>query len=188
MKITCEYCGTLMEDTAPACPSCGAPNGHIPRAANGIPQTIEELKDYCAKQNLPLEQMRFFIGVDYREPKAFGIYKDPNSGRCIVYKNKSDGSRAIRYEGTDEAYAVNEMYQKLKSEVANQKMHQLAAHLPGVLQYPQGSHIWAIHYFESRNQLVPSAERYPPGPNVVSGFRDSVLQPHHKKHFPVPSS
>lgn len=35
----------------------------------------------------------------------------------MVYKNKDDGSRAIRYRGKDEAYAVNELYLKLKSEV-----------------------------------------------------------------------
>lgn len=62
---------------------------------------------------------RFFIGEDYKEPKAFGIYQDGN--RFIVYKNKADGSRAIRYDGLDEAYAVNEIYLKLKEEIANQK-------------------------------------------------------------------
>ena len=35
----------------------------------------------------------------------------------MVYKNKADGSRAVRYSGPDEAYAVRELYLKLKSEV-----------------------------------------------------------------------
>ena len=42
----------------------------------------------------------------------------------IVYKNKADGTRAVRYKGTDEAYAVNELYLKLKDEILNQKAHQ----------------------------------------------------------------
>ncbi|MCH5286351.1 MAG: hypothetical protein J1E43_02925 [Christensenellaceae bacterium] len=80
------------------------------------PKTIEELKAFCAEKGMPLERMRFFIGEDCREPRAFGIYRDEN-GDCVVYKNKDDGSRAVRYQGPDEAYAVNELYEKLKSEV-----------------------------------------------------------------------
>lgn len=41
----------------------------------------------------------------------------------VVYKNKDDGQRALRYRGTDEAYAVNELYLKLKDEILNQKAH-----------------------------------------------------------------
>lgn len=81
-----------------------------------IPKTIEELKAFCAEKGMPLEKMRFFIGEDYREARAFGIYKDED-GRFVVYKNKSDGSRAVRYHGYDEAYAVKEIYEKLRSEV-----------------------------------------------------------------------
>ena len=64
----------------------------------------------------------FFIGIDYRQPRAFGIYQAGNE--FIVYKNKADGTRAVRYQGTDEAYAVNELYLKLKDEILNQKAHQ----------------------------------------------------------------
>ena len=46
--------------------------------------------------------MRFFIGEDFREARAFGIYK-AGENRFVVYKNKSDGSRAVRYDGPDEA-------------------------------------------------------------------------------------
>ena len=35
----------------------------------------------------------------------------------------ASGERAIRYQGVDEAYAVNELYQRLKSEIADQKEH-----------------------------------------------------------------
>ena len=78
------------------------------------PQTIEELKQYCMDRGMPLERMRFFIGEDCREPRAFGIYRDGD--RFVVYKNKANGSRAVRYHGPDEAYAVNELYQKLLDE------------------------------------------------------------------------
>ena len=86
------------------------------------PRTIEELKQWYIDKNLPAENItRFFIGKDYKGARAFGIYKDEMTEKVVVYKNKSDGSRAIRYEGMDEAYAVNEIYQKLKSEIYNQK-------------------------------------------------------------------
>lgn len=62
---------------------------------------------------------KIFIGINYKKPKAFGIYQDGD--QFIVYKNKANGERAIRYQGTDEAYAVNELYLKLKSEILNQK-------------------------------------------------------------------
>lgn len=119
MKIQCDYCGNTYEDTQEKCPSCGAPN---PSHQNtGQPKTIEELQDWYKKRNLPdPEVTRFFIGIDYKEPKAFGIYKNENS-EFIVYKNKADGSRAVRYKGKDEQYAVNELYQRLKDEIVHQK-------------------------------------------------------------------
>ena len=57
---------------------------------------------------------------NYQQPRAFGIYQN-EKGEFIVYKNKDNGQRAIRYQGTDEAYAVNELYMKLKEEILNQK-------------------------------------------------------------------
>ncbi len=116
MKIKCDYCGSFIDDTDQTCPNCGAVNEHVMRSADGIPKTIDELKAFCQSKNLPLEEMRFFIGVNYTEPKAFGIYQD-DDGNFIVYKNKGDGTRSERYRGKDEAYAVNEIYQKLKSEI-----------------------------------------------------------------------
>ena len=115
MQVKCEYCDNYIDGTAEQCPYCGAPNINKVRAANRIPRTIPELQAFCAEHNLDLERMHFHIGEDYRGPKAFGIYEE--NGRYIVYKNKSDGSRAIRYQGTDEAYAVNEIYQKMKAEL-----------------------------------------------------------------------
>lgn len=124
MKINCVFCGTAFNDTQEQCPHCGAPNSGIVRTANDQPITIDQLKQWYKERGLPpAEVTRFFIGVDYKEPRAFGIYKDENTGVCTVYKNKDNGERAIRYEGTDEAYAVNELYQRLKQEIIQQKMN-----------------------------------------------------------------
>ena len=114
MKVVCDYCDCYIEATDEKCPNCGAPNTHFVRTASDTPKTIEQLKDFCIRKNLPLEKMHVHIGENYNQPKAFGIYKDPATGHFIVYKNKGDGTRSIRYEGTDEAYAVNEIYMKIK--------------------------------------------------------------------------
>ena len=124
MKIKCDWCGSWINDFDQVCPNCGGVNNNYNRYANGVPQTIEELKAWAKEMNLPLEEMRTFIGEDYKGSKAFGIYKDETDGTFVVYKNKEDGTRAVRYKGTDEAYAVNELYQKMKERVAVQKAHQ----------------------------------------------------------------
>lgn len=123
MKIPCEYCGQMIPETVQVCPHCGAANSRVKRTAYGVPTTIEELRAYCKQHNLPLQDMRVFLGEDYRGAKAFGIYRDETTGNFIVYKNKADGSRAVRYEGNDEAYAVNELYLKIKERVDEQKRH-----------------------------------------------------------------
>ena len=134
MKIKCEYCEQMIEDTDPQCPYCGAINEHVKRGASEVPTTIEELKSFCAAHNMPLEKMRFFIGEDYKGARAFGIFQDGN-GDFVVYKNKDNGQRAVRYKGKDEAYAVNEIYQKLKAEVLDRKGGQRNASQPA--QRPQ---------------------------------------------------
>ena len=119
-KVKCEFCGAFIDETAEKCPNCGAVNVNYKRFTDATPKTIEELQSWYAARKLPPEKVtRFFIGKDVREPKAFGIYK--NGSDVIVYKNKADGSRAIRYQGKDEAYGVNEIYMKLKSEILDQK-------------------------------------------------------------------
>ena len=121
MQVKCNYCGALIDDSCETCPKCGAPLSGAHRTAKGQPKTIEELKAWYTAHHLPPEEItRFFIGKDIREPKAFGIYRDGN-GDFVVYKNKSTGERAIRYQGSDEQYAVNELYQRLKAEIADQK-------------------------------------------------------------------
>lgn len=122
MKIKCEYCNNYIDDSEEKCSGCGAPNKNYQRTAIGVPTTIEELQQWYEEHHLPPSEVtRFFIGVDYKNPKAFGIYKDENTGKFIVYKNKDTGERAIRYEGNDEKYAVNELYLKLKEQIGIQK-------------------------------------------------------------------
>ena len=121
-SLICKYCGAYINDTDEVCKECGATNEHYKRVSDGTPRTIEELKSWYRARKLPPEETtRFFIGRDIREPRAFGIYED--GGKFIVYKNKANGERAIRYQGRDEAYAVNELYLKLKEEILNQKKH-----------------------------------------------------------------
>ena len=126
MNVRCEYCSSSYPETEEKCPYCGAPNSTRASAGNVVPRTIGELQAFCAAHRLPLGEMRFFIGEDYRGARAFGIFKDEN-GVCTVYKNKADGSRSVRYRGTDEAYAVQEIYRKLKEEIQNQRRHMRGA-------------------------------------------------------------
>ena len=122
MQIKCEYCDQYYDAALPKCPNCGSPNDNLRRNADEVPKTVGDLKAWFAARGLTAEKTRFFIGENYKGPKAFGIYKEAD-GRCVVYKNKADGKRAVRYEGYDEAYAVNEIYQRLQSEILNQKSH-----------------------------------------------------------------
>lgn len=120
----CRYCGSVISSADERCPNCGAPNeGFVVNTERHVflPKTIEELKEYCAERGMPLLRMRFFIGEDYRKPKAFGIYKD--GGDFIVYKNKANGQRAIRYQGPSEAFAVNELFLKLLDECHNRGIY-----------------------------------------------------------------
>lgn len=122
MRIKCKYCRSYISDTDERCSFCGAVNEDLKRVGDGVPRTIEELKQWYLDHNLPSEEItRFFIGKDYEKPRAFGIYYDENKNVYIVYKNKDTGERKIRYEGKDEEYAVNELYMRLKEEISNQK-------------------------------------------------------------------
>lgn len=120
----CPYCGGTVSSQDKHCPHCDAVNqNYVEDTPRQIfqPKTIDELKEYCAERGMPLLRMRFFIGEDFKEPKAFGIYRDGD--RYVVYKNKGNGQRAIRYQGPDEAYAVNELFMKLLSECHNRGIY-----------------------------------------------------------------
>lgn len=124
MQIKCEYCGSYISEKDEFCKQCGAVNAGFKRSTDGTPKTISELKAWYSERNLPPKEVtRFFIGENYKGARAFGIYEE--DGEFIVYKNKNDGTRAIRYSGKDEAYAVNEIYLRLKSEILNQKAHNI---------------------------------------------------------------
>ncbi|MCR5799139.1 MAG: hypothetical protein K6G69_03605 [Lachnospiraceae bacterium] len=100
------------------------------RNGRGKPETIAELKNWYADMKLPPSDVtRFYIGVDYRHPRAFGIYED--DGLFLVYKNKDDGSRVYHYRGGDEAYAVSELYERLKMEIINQRSNGFTAGFDG---------------------------------------------------------
>ncbi len=120
----CPFCDGTVRSDEKNCPHCGAANeNYVVDTERTIfqPKTIDELKEYCAERGMPLLRMRFFVGEDFKEPRAFGIYRDGD--RFVVYKNKADGTRAIRYDGPDEAYAVNELYQKLLVECHNRGIY-----------------------------------------------------------------
>lgn len=126
----CSYCGALIPHnvaSAAAVQAAPAP-AEQPRAKRGVetPRTVDELLAFCERHQLPLAKMRFFIGLDYPGARAYGIFQDKN-GDFVVYKNKADGSRAVRYRGPDEAYAVKELFDKLKEEASQQRARVAAA-------------------------------------------------------------
>lgn len=122
-KVKCQYCNELIKESATSCPYCGAVNAKLKRTAAGTPSTIEEMQQWYDAHHLPPSEVtRFFIGRNYTEPRAYGIYQDGLN--FVVYKNDSAGNRTVFYEGSDQAYAVNEIYIKLKNEILNQKVHQ----------------------------------------------------------------
>lgn len=133
--VRCPNCGAENAADAKFCAFCGEPMPEQPAAEDkpiltedpmaaqgAVPKTINDLKAWTMARRMPLERMRFFIGEDYRRPKAFGIFED-RPDHFTVYKNKADGSRAVRYSGPDEAYAVKEIYQKLLSECHARGIH-----------------------------------------------------------------
>lgn len=114
MAEKCKICLSELAEGVNYCINCGAERGAYE------PKTIDELRAYCEARKMPLDKMRFFLGVDYKEPKAFGVYEDVD-GSFVVYKNKADGTRAVRYSGPDEAFAVRELFIRMQQEVNNQR-------------------------------------------------------------------
>ena len=132
MARYCEYCGSELTPDSFFCAACGAavpqsgaavqsePEQAPQRRKVQTPRTIDELTAFCERHELPLAKMRFFIGLDYPGAKAFGIYQAAD-GDFVVYKNKADGSRAVRYKGPNEEKAVREIFEKLKEEATGQR-------------------------------------------------------------------
>lgn len=80
------------------------------------PKTMKELEDEFNAIQVPQEVTRFCINEDKKEPKWFGIFQN-DDGDFIVYKNKADGSRFVRYKGKNEEEAVGIYYDKFVDEV-----------------------------------------------------------------------
>ena len=116
--IRCTFCDNLMRETDLNCPFCGTPHDPAGGSAPNAPQTMYELRKFADAVGISLERLHFHLGEDYKGRCAFGMYRDEKTGNFVVYKNKDNGKRAIRYEGPDEAYAVNELYQKLKERIS----------------------------------------------------------------------
>ena len=53
MKIKCEFCGNMINDTQAVCPHCGAPNQRVRRASGDQPVTIEQLQKWYESKGLP---------------------------------------------------------------------------------------------------------------------------------------
>ena len=115
MKIKCDYCGAFINDYDHFCQKKKKKNQHLIPRNSEVPLTIEELAIWFKNQNYHSPyQTKVFIGENYNGPNSFGIYKDSQTHNCIVYRTLRDGTKEIRYEGQDEAYAVNELYMKLQ--------------------------------------------------------------------------
>lgn len=126
MTVKCDYCGSMIDDTLVTCPKCGSPNKNVVRSTSDQPKTIEEFKAWYKSKGLPpYEITRFFIGEDYKDPRAFGIFKNETTDVVTVYMNTNSGNRRIHYEGTDELYAVNMLFWRLKQEIMEQKAQAL---------------------------------------------------------------
>lgn len=126
--IRCTFCDNLMRETDLNCPFCGTPHNPAGGSAPSAPQTMYELRKFADAVGISLERIHFHLGEDYKGRCAFGMYRDEKTGNYVVYKNKDNGKRAIRYEGPDEAYAVNELYQKLKERMTMYRNNPMNRH------------------------------------------------------------
>ncbi|MCQ2531534.1 MAG: hypothetical protein MJ093_02375 [Saccharofermentans sp.] len=178
MKTNCEFCGSVINDYDEKCTNCGAVNAHYRKTAPEQPKTIEELKLWYEEKNLPPEEVtRFFIGKDIKEAKAFGIYKDEEHGTFVVYKNKADGTRAVRYDGADEEYAVNELFQKLRERMNEQKAKNAKNNSSNLGKKTKGS------FFKSEKFIVGAVLLGIFGVGVASAAYDEhKVNEYRKKH------
>ena len=126
MQVKCEYCGSYIEESEEFCKQCGAVNPNFKRAIDGIPKTIAELKKWYEQRNLPPKEVtRFFIGENFKGPRAFGIYEE--NGEYIVDKEiETIIEEKALFPRNDElitvanlwsAYKVHSELQALKREI-----------------------------------------------------------------------
>lgn len=116
MKVKCAYCDSYIDSELSKCPNCGGNNVHIRTNEDRKPKTLEHLKSWCFVNGIfDIEKLGFYIGINCYVPGAFGVYSE--NGWFVVYRNDVSGNHMIRYQGTDEAYAVNLLYERLVQEV-----------------------------------------------------------------------
>ena len=139
IRSVCGSCGVKYSNKLRSCPNCGAQNpSHIPVEAATeysfqMPKTIKELEQLLEKNRLSPSEIRLHLREDYPGPQCFGIFQD-EAGNFVVYKNRIDGTRLIRYQGPDEAYAVSELVQKTLERVeVRRALHVVLPHENGSL-------------------------------------------------------
>ena len=109
----------MIEETADKCPFCGATNNAVKRTADKTPKQSPNYSsgirtDTCRR----MRQQDFLLASIIRNQKHLVFIRMATSS---LYTKQGKRRTCIRYQGTDEAYAVNELYLKLKSEILNQK-------------------------------------------------------------------
>ena len=88
MTIKCPNCRRFILDTDAYCPFCNMVNNEYRTVARIEPKTIAELQKWYDEEELPPPQeTRIFIGWDYNQPNAIGIYYDPSNRHYVLYKN-----------------------------------------------------------------------------------------------------
>ncbi|MBQ1371968.1 MAG: hypothetical protein IIY70_03460 [Oscillospiraceae bacterium] len=137
-KCVCGSCKVKYSNKLDNCPNCGALNpAHIPVEAATeynfrMPKTLRELEQLLEDNRLSPSNIRLHLREDYPGPLCCGIFQD-GEGNFVVYKNRIDGSRLVRYRGPDESYAVGELVDKMLEQVEVRR----ALHV--VLPHEQGS-------------------------------------------------
>ena len=87
-----------------------------------VPKTIKELEKWYKDHDLPeYEKSKIFIGEEYKDLKAYGVYKDSKTGKYVVFQNKGGGLKDTYYEGDDEEFAVNKVYERVREKYIDKK-------------------------------------------------------------------
>ena len=110
-----------LAEAAEHCPLCGAPvaveeepEPEVPaQQPEQTPRTVAELLALCDSFETDPAAHRFYIGKDEKDATGYGLFVD-EFGDYVFYHNHRSHQRSIRYKGRDEAYAVGELYSRMK--------------------------------------------------------------------------
>lgn len=119
MKVKCENCGLIYDASSEKCPECGEHIREQNMISDSVPDSLESLQKFVRDNNIDLKKLKLYINEDTKQIGAYGMIKD-EYGDFTFYRNRSDGTRSVRYKGNNEAFAVNEFYRILiavRSEV-----------------------------------------------------------------------